>query len=72
MYIYSMVIGGDHPYTIAEAYTEPQRLDQFNRVLLFKCPEDWLPKDKANFLAACAYYKVSVPPDIQWFGYVPF
>lgn len=72
MYIYSMVVGGNRPYTIAEAYCEKQPLDVFNRKLLFTCPEAWLPKDKTAFLAACAFYKVSVPPNIQWFGYVPF
>ena len=67
-----MVIGGDHPQFIAEAYCEAQPLDKFNRQLLFTCPKEWLPQTREQLLTACAYYKVKVNPDIEWFGYVPF
>lgn len=67
-YIYSLKVGNQ---CIVEAYTEEQT-SEFERKLLFTVPEQWLPNNKEQFLKACAYFKVQVPADVQWFGYVPF
>lgn len=59
------------------AETEPTMFP--DRVfLLFKCPEEWLPVDQAEFLEAAKYHGHDFVADgikaenVLWAGYVPF
>lgn len=55
------------------AYAECSRNDLGNSVLLFTCPESWLPQDQESFNQAAAYYGVKRPEEIKFEpGLVPF
>jgi len=55
------------------AYAECSRNDLGNSVLLFTCPESWLPQDQESFNDAARYYGVRRPEEIKFEpGLVPF
>jgi hypothetical protein len=49
-----------------DAWPETSRNDIGTAILLFTCPEDWKPKDQAEFEAAAEFYGVRHASKIKY------
>jgi hypothetical protein len=54
------------------AFAEQVKGIQGTAIFLFEVPEQWLPNTLEEFKRACVYFKVVVPENVKWIGYVPF